>query len=132
VRGFFALVGNGDPFTYLGPRPFRPTPQASFEGALDVMVGQSMATMALARALTVMLSARPRTAAIPRFPVLHDLDRFTLEADVPLAFQLDGEYLGDHTSVAFEHLPDALEVIAAGGTVGASRGAPRPDGRGGR
>jgi diacylglycerol kinase family enzyme len=68
--------------------------------------------MALARALTVMLSSRPRTAAIPRFPVLHALDRFTLEADVPLAFQLDGEYLGDHTSVAFEHLPDALEVVA--------------------
>jgi diacylglycerol kinase family enzyme len=116
VRGFFALVGNGDPFTYLGPRPFRPTPQASFEGGLDVLVGQSMTTMALARALTVMLSSRPRTAAIPRFPVLHDLGRFTLEADVPLAFQLDGEYLGDHTSVAFEHLADALEVVAAGGS----------------
>jgi diacylglycerol kinase family enzyme len=112
VRGFFALVGNGDPFTYLGPRPFRPTPQASFEAGLDVLVGQSMATTALARALTAMLSSRPRSAAIPGFPVLHDLRRFTLEADVPLAFQLDGEYLGDHTSMVLEQLPDALTVIA--------------------
>jgi diacylglycerol kinase family enzyme len=114
LRGFFALVGNGDPFTYLGPRPFRPTPQASFEGGLDVLVGQSMATTALARALTAMLSSRPRSAAIPGFPVLHDVRRFTLEADVPLAFQLDGEYLGDHTSMVFEQLPDALSVIAPG------------------
>jgi diacylglycerol kinase family enzyme len=114
VRGFFALVGNGDPFTYLGPRPFRPTPQASFEGGLDVLVGQSMATTALARALTVMLSSRPRTAGIQGFPVRHDLDHFSLESDVPLAFQLDGEYLGDHTSVVFDHLPHALTVIAPG------------------
>jgi diacylglycerol kinase family enzyme len=112
IRGFFALVGNGDPFTYLGPRPFRPTPEASFEGGLDVLVGQSMATTALARALTMMLSSRPRPAAVPGFPVLHDLDRFSLETDVPLAFQLDGEYLGDHTSIAFEQLPGSLTVIA--------------------
>jgi diacylglycerol kinase family enzyme len=112
MRGFFALVANGDPFTYVGPRAFRPTPMASFEGGLDVLVGQSMATTALARALTLMLSSRPRTAAIASFPVLHDLHGFTLEADVPLAFQLDGEYLGDHTSVVFEQLPEALTVIA--------------------
>src|SRR6266511_1692248 len=105
-------AANGDPFTYLGPRPFRPTPLARFEDGMDVLVGQSMATMALARALTAMLSSRPRSAAIPGFPVVHDLRRFTLEADVPLAFQLDGEYLGDHTSLLFEHLPDALAVIA--------------------
>jgi diacylglycerol kinase family enzyme len=112
LRGFFALIGNGDPFTYLGRRPFRPTPLASFEGGMDVLVGLSMATTALARALTAMLSARPRRAAFPDFPVLHDLRGFTLEADVPLALQLDGEYLGDHTSLVFEHLPDALTVIA--------------------
>jgi diacylglycerol kinase family enzyme len=112
LRGFFALIGNGDPFTYLGRRPFRPTPLASFEEGMDVLVGQSMATTALARALTAMLSSRPRSSAIPGFPVLHDLRGFTLEADVPLAFQLDGEYLGDHTSMVFEHLPDSLTVIA--------------------
>jgi diacylglycerol kinase family enzyme len=125
MRGFFALVGNGDPFTYLGPRPFRPTPRARFEEGMDVLVGQSMATMALARALTAMLSSRPRRASIPGFPVLHDQRGFTLEADVPLAFQLDGEYLGDHTSMVFEHLPDALTLIApshAGGGPGGPAG----------
>jgi diacylglycerol kinase family enzyme len=114
LRGFFALIGNGDPFTYLGPRPFRPTPLARFEGGMDVLVGQSVATRALVRALTSMLSSRPRSTPLRAFPVVHDLRRFTLEADVPLALQLDGEYLGDHTSLLFEHLPDALTVIAPG------------------
>ncbi len=123
LRGFFALVGNGDPFTYVGPRPFRPTPLATFEGGMDVLVGQTMATLALARTLTAMLSSRPRGAAIAGFPVLHDLRGFTLEADVPLALQLDGEYLGDHTSLVFERLPGALSVIAPG-RVGSGRDGP--------
>ena len=111
MHGFFALVGNGDPYSYLGPRPFRPTPLASYEGGLDILVGQSMSGLAITRAITGMLSTRPRLT-YPSFPVLHDQHDFRLESDIPLAFQLDGEYLGDRTSVAFEHLPGALTVVA--------------------
>jgi diacylglycerol kinase family enzyme len=111
LRGFFTLVGNGDPFTYLGRRPFRPTPGAAWEGGLDLLVGQTMATGSLAKALTGMLSPHPR-AGYPSMPVLHDLERFSLTADIPLPFQLDGEYVGDRTSVAFGCLRSALCVIA--------------------
>jgi diacylglycerol kinase family enzyme len=111
LRGFFTLVGNGDPFTYLGRRPFRPTPGAAWEGGLDLLVGQTMATGSLARALTGMLSPHPR-AGYPSMPVLHDLERFSLTADIPLPFQLDGEYVGDRTSVAFGCLRSALCVVA--------------------
>jgi diacylglycerol kinase family enzyme len=111
LRGFFALVGNGDPFTYLGRRPFRPTPQATWEGGLDLLVGRTMATRSLVRALTGMLSPHPRPG-YPGLPVLHDEDRFSLESDVPLPFQLDGEYLGDRTSVTFGCLRSLLEVVA--------------------
>jgi diacylglycerol kinase family enzyme len=111
LTGFFAMVSNGDPFTYLGRRPFRPTPLATWEGGLDVLVGQTMSAPAIARALTGMLSPRPR-ASYPRFPVLHDERSFVLESDVPLAFQLDGEYLGDHTRVEFRLQEHVLEVVA--------------------
>jgi diacylglycerol kinase family enzyme len=111
LRGFFALVGNGDPFTYLGRRPFRPTPKAAWDGGLDLLVGQTMATRSLARALTGMLSPHPR-AGYPGLPVLHDVDGFSLASDVPLPFQLDGEYVGDRTSVTFGCLRSALDVVA--------------------
>ncbi|HEX9342763.1 MAG TPA: diacylglycerol kinase family protein [Actinomycetota bacterium] len=111
LSGYFALVTNGDPYTYLRHRPFRPTPEASFEGGLDVLVGQTMSAVRLTRALTGMLSHLPRPA-YPGLPVLHDEEAFTLSSDVPLAFQLDGEYLGDFTTVAFERLEGALTVIA--------------------
>src|ERR687898_629397 len=111
LRGFFALVGNGDPFTYLGRRPFRPTPQATWDGGLDLLVGQTMATRSLARAVTGMLSPHPR-AGYPGLPVLHDIDGFSLSADIPLPFQVDGEYVGDRTSVTFGSLRSALSVVA--------------------
>jgi diacylglycerol kinase family enzyme len=111
LRGFFTLVGNGDPFTYLGRRPFRPTPQAAWDGGLDLLVGQTMATRSLVRALTGMLSPHPR-AGYPGLPVLHDIDGFSLESDIPLPFQLDGEYVGDRTSVTFGCLRSALVVFA--------------------
>jgi diacylglycerol kinase family enzyme len=114
LRGFFALVSNGDPFTYLGRRPFRPTPQATWDGGLDLLVGQTMATRSLARALTGMLSPRPR-AGYPGMTLLHDVDGFTLSADIPLPFQLDGEYVGDRTSVTFGCLRSALAVVAPSG-----------------
>src|SRR5919197_2979503 len=113
LTGYFALVANGDPFTYLGRRPVRPMPEATWEGGLDVLVGQSMAPAAVAKVVGGMLSQRPRTG-YPKFPVLHDERRFVLECDVPLAFQLDGEYLGDHTRIAFQSLPGALTVVAPG------------------
>ena len=111
LRGFFTLVSNGDPFTYLGRRPFRPTPQATWDGGLDLLVGQTMATRSLVRALTGMLSPHPR-AGYPGLPVLHDIDGFSLESDIPLPFQLDGEYVGDRTSVTFGCLRSALAVFA--------------------
>ena len=111
LRGFFALVGNGDPFTYLGRRPFRPTPQATWDGGLDLLVGQTMGTRRLVRALTGMLTPHPR-AGYPGLPVLHDIDGFSLSSDIPLPFQLDGEYVGDRTSVAFGCLRSALAVVA--------------------
>jgi diacylglycerol kinase family enzyme len=111
LHGFFALVGNGDPFTYLGRRPFRPTPGAAWDGGLDLLVGQTMATRSLVRVLTGMLSPSPR-AGYPGFPVLADLDGFSLSADVPLPFQLDGEYVGDRTIVSFGCLRAALSVVA--------------------
>jgi diacylglycerol kinase family enzyme len=111
LHGFFALVANGDPFTYLSRRPFRPTPQATWDGGLDLLVGQTMATRSLARALTGMLSPHPR-AGYPGLPVLHDVDGFSLSSDVPLPFQLDGEYVGDRTSVTFGCLRSTLEVVA--------------------
>ena len=113
MHGYFAIAGNGDPYTYMGGLPLRPTPDARFEADLDLLVGQTMSPRLILRALAGMLSARP-LPAYQGLPVLHDLPECRLEADVPLPFQVDGEYLGDRTTVRLRSLPGALTVVAPG------------------
>jgi diacylglycerol kinase family enzyme len=40
------------------------------------------------------------------------LSELAFEAERPIAFHIDGEYLGETESVAFRFVPDALCVIA--------------------
>jgi diacylglycerol kinase family enzyme len=111
VPGHFAIASNGDPYTYLGPRPFRPTPQARFEAGLDLLVGQTMSPPLLTRAIAGMLSGRT-LPSFPGLPVFHDQQAAVMVSEVPLPFQVDGEYLGDVTEVEVRSLPDALTVVA--------------------
>jgi diacylglycerol kinase family enzyme len=111
IPGYFAIASNGDPYTYLGPRPFRPTPEARFEGGLDLLAGQSMAPAVLTRAIAGMLAGRA-LPPFPGLPVFHDYERARMVSEVPLPFQVDGEYLGDVTEVGVRRWADALTVVA--------------------
>ena len=105
-----ALVCNTDPWTYLGPRPVRPCPQASFDSGLDVFGLTSIPTLPVLRHLAQIL-AKDGHPKGKRVALLHDLPGFTLSAEVPLPFQLDGDDLGDRQRLVLRAVPDALQVI---------------------
>jgi diacylglycerol kinase family enzyme len=105
-----ALVCNTDPWTYLADRPVRPCPEAGFDLGLDLFALRSLGTGRTLRHLRQILAARPR----PRGKAvlgLHDCPEFTLTADSPMALQVDGDDLGDRTSVTFRAVPHALDVV---------------------
>lgn len=104
------IVQNTAPWTYLGGRPINPCPDASFDLGLDLMALRVLHVAATARTVTQILSRRPnpRGRQVLRY---HDLAEFTLRASRPLAFQLDGEYLGEKSKIAFTAVPDALRVL---------------------
>jgi diacylglycerol kinase family enzyme len=105
-----ALVCNTNPWTYLGPRPVQPCPEASFETGLDLFGLTSLPTVATLRHLGQILSPHPRPRG-RRVVRLHDAAGFTLTADRPLAFQVDGDDLGDADRVCFRSVPAALDVV---------------------
>ena len=105
-----ALVCNSDPWTYLGPRPVRPCPQASFDLGLDLFGLRSLGTVTVLRHLRQILSSRPRPRG-KAVLALHDTDGFRLTADRPMALQVDGDDLGDRTEVVFRGVPAALDVL---------------------
>jgi diacylglycerol kinase family enzyme len=105
-----ALVCNTSPWTYLGPRPVLPCPQASFDTGLDVFGLRKLGTASTLRHLRQILSRSPRLRG-RRLLSLHDLDGFAVTSDRPLPFQVDGDDLGERTKVTFRAVPAALDVL---------------------
>jgi diacylglycerol kinase family enzyme len=105
------IVSNSAPWTYLGRRPVNTNPDASFDTGLDVLAFRRLGTIGTLRTLRQMLAERnepPRGRSVVSG---HDLDHIHLTADRPMAFQLDGEYMGEVEEVRFRAAPDALRVI---------------------
>ena len=105
-----ALICNTDPWTYLGPRPVRPCPDASFDRGLDLFGLTGIPTLPVLRHLAQILAKDSRPKG-KRVVLLHDLPELTLRAEVPLPFQLDGDDLGDRERLVLRSVPAALQVI---------------------
>jgi diacylglycerol kinase family enzyme len=104
------IVQNTTPWTFLGHRAINTCPDASFDTGLDLMALRALHISATTRVITQILS--PGSYPHGRqLLTLHDLPEFTLRALRPLAFQLDGEYLGEKTKVTFSSVPQALRVF---------------------
>lgn len=110
VRLALALVCNTDPWTYLGGRPVRPCPDASFESGLDLFGMTTSPPTATLRHLRQILSSHPRLRG-RRLHLVHDAPELLLLASVPLPFQVDGDDLGTRTEVRFRAVPAALKVV---------------------
>lgn len=108
---FLCVVSNTSPWTYLGRRPVHTNPDASFDSGLDLLGFRSLGTVSTLRALRQMLAAGTEPLRGRGLVAGHDLKTLTLTADRPIAFQLDGEYMGEVEDVTFRSAPDALLVI---------------------
>lgn len=110
TRLALALVCSTDPWTYLADRPLRPCPQASFDTGLDLFGLRSLPTVPTLNHLRQLLSRDPRPRG-KRVVRVHDVPELTLTADRPLAFQVDGDDLGDADVVRFRDEPHAVHVV---------------------
>ncbi|HEX6074887.1 MAG TPA: diacylglycerol kinase family protein [Micromonosporaceae bacterium] len=104
------IVQNTAPWTYLGSRPVNPNPEASFDLGLDVLATRGQHLPSTLRTANQILSRDPDPHG-RRVLRLHDLDSFTLRAQQPVAFQVDGDYLGERELVRFAAEPQAIRVV---------------------
>jgi len=107
---FLCLVSNVSPWTYLGARPVNPSPQASFDTALDVFAMGRMGPLRMLHTVRQVLARRPdaRGRGVHRW---HDLDEISLTAGRPQGWQLDGDHLGTATALRVRNVPAALRVV---------------------
>jgi diacylglycerol kinase family enzyme len=109
-RAAFALVANGDPYTYAGPIPVRIAPKAEFELGIDLIAPRAVSPFALPRLVGYALLGRGQSGAGDVL-YAHDLDRIEVVCDAPMPLQADGEDLGDVTSAVFEAERGAVTVL---------------------
>jgi diacylglycerol kinase family enzyme len=109
-RAAFALVANGDPYTYAGSIPIRVAPEARFELGLDLVAPKRVRAATLPRLLRYVLAGRGQ-ARSRELLYGHDLDRIEIACDRPLPLQADGEDLGDVEHAVFEAERGAFAVL---------------------
>jgi diacylglycerol kinase family enzyme len=108
---FLVLVGNSSPWTYLRSHAVNPTPAASFETGMDVF---ALTRLTVPRTLNHVRRFFATGGNHPRgrdVVALHDQSAFSLESSRPIAFQVDGEYVGEVEALDFAAVPGALTVV---------------------
>jgi diacylglycerol kinase family enzyme len=109
---FLAIVSNTAPWTYLASRPVHTNPQADFDSGLDVLALRTLSTPTAVTAVWQMLFGSGQPLHGHGFITLHDQAELTFRSNRPVAFQVDGEYVGEEETVRFRSIPRALRVIA--------------------
>jgi len=108
--GYFTIVLNTNPYTYLGNRPLDLSPAADLDRALVVITFTTMNVMTILKTLGGALrggGVKPSST----LDVREDVSSCTVTHHEPFPYQLDGDYLGEVTSLDFKHVPEAILLV---------------------
>ncbi len=111
--GYFTVVLNTNPYTYLGNRPLDLSPQAGLDRGLVAVTFRSLDFRAIMGALIGTLRGGGVQAS-PTLDVHADLDALSITQDTPFPYQVDGDYLGETRSLQFVHVPEAVRLVRPG------------------
>ena len=111
---FMGVVTNSSPWTYLGGLPVLVVPheRADLNSGLDVFGLRRMRTLTSLYTLHQMMHSDSKPPTGPDVLTMAELSGLAFSAIRPIAFHIDGEYLGETEQVSFTFVPDALRVIA--------------------
>ena len=104
------FVSNTDPWTYLGARPVRLNPAASFDDGLGLFALRSLAPTTVAKHVRQALSAKGVRGG-RRLVHQDDVDTLLVSAKEPVKLQCDGDLIGEFDTVRFRGVAGAVTVI---------------------
>ncbi|MGI9623010.1 MAG: diacylglycerol/lipid kinase family protein [Acidimicrobiales bacterium] len=115
--GRFAICLNTNPYTYLGSRPLDLAPEATLDRALVMITFRSLRLLRMTRLAVSALRSPDGLKANKAVDYRTDISEFWLEGHRPFPYQVDGDYLGEVTSLHFRHEPDALRLVVPDPTI---------------
>ena len=109
-NGYFTVVLNSNPYTYVGKMAVNLSTAASLDKKLVAVTFRKLTTPLIVR--TIIQSVRQdQINASPGIDVRTDVEDVKINFSAPFPYQLDGDYLGEQTSLHIEHCPDALRLV---------------------
>jgi diacylglycerol kinase family enzyme len=112
VHGLFlAIVSNTSPWSYLGSRPVNPTPEADINLGLDVFGLRGLELLPTLGVVAQMMMPLSRPVRGRQVVNVHDTSEVTIRAGRPIAFQLDGDYIGEREVITFRAAPKAVRIV---------------------
>jgi diacylglycerol kinase family enzyme len=109
-NGFFSVVLNTNPYTFVGKHPIHLSSAASLEKKLVVVTFRKMTTPLMLKTLYSALR-RGGLETSSGIDIATDVENVKIEFPAPFPYQLDGDYLGDTTSIDIKHCPEALRLV---------------------
>ena len=109
-NGFFSVVLNTNPYTFVGKHPIHLSSAASLEKKLVVVTFRKMTTPLMLKTLYSALR-RGGLETSSGIDIATDVEHLKIEFPAPFPYQLDGDYLGDTTSIDIKHCPEALRLV---------------------
>jgi diacylglycerol kinase family enzyme len=107
--GYFTIVLNTNPYTYLGNRPLDLSPAASLDQRLVAITFTTLS----ARAILSSLGGALRGGGVKpsaHLDVRTDVGALLIEGDEPFPYQVDGDALGRTRRLEFSHVLDAVRL----------------------
>lgn len=109
-NGFFAVVLNSNPYTFIGKHPISLSPAAALERKLVVVTFRKMSSLLMLRTLYSALK-KGGISTSSGVDIHTDVENVTINFPAPFPFQLDGDYLGETTNLEIRYCPDALRLV---------------------
>lgn len=109
---FMTAITNRSPWTYLHGRALLPVPNPDFSSGLDVFALRKVRATTIVSAVGQMLLFRRRSPRGRHTLTVTGLESLTISSIRPIAFQVDGDYLGETEAIKFQFVPHALRVVA--------------------
>lgn len=109
--GYFTIVLNTSPYTFLGNRGLDLAPEATLDNGLSVVSIRTMDFAKMMRLIASGIGSGKHLRSSRHALVRHDLSGLDIVGHGPVPYQIDGDFLGNADRLHFEHWPDALRLV---------------------
>ena len=109
--GYFSVILNSNPYTYVGTRPFNLDPEADLRRPLTAITVTDMRALPFLRTMFTALFRRGGIESVPGVDFRRDVSQLVIEGYGPVPYQVDGDDLGDADRLEFRHHPDVMDLV---------------------